>query len=215
MKGRLRNVKISEQQDKFARFDDTSLANLDNLCAEYDKFILEFCCGTGDFLVEYASIQPKTFFIGIDYAENAIFRALKKAYNKKLNNCKFYNGYIQQAMEYFKEEFFDIIYISFPDPWPKYRHTNRRLVTTEFLNNVFKIIKKDGFCIVITDNKWYQDFIDYQLNKEISFIKYFNESWYTEDEERFLSTFCYFPSNYYKKAKEEGNIIRYYILKKK
>jgi len=214
MKGRLRNVKITEEQRVFAEFRDDDFATLSLLKNKFNKFILEFCCGTGDFLTEYAKIEPQTFFLGIDYAENAYLRALKKSYKNKLINCKFYNNYIQKAIENLVPEFYDIIYISFPDPWPKRRHTSRRLVTKQFLKEISVFLKKDGYCIIITDNKWYQEFIDNELNNEIEYEKFF-ENWFTEKEDEFLSNFKYFPSNYYNKAKKVGNVIRYYVLKNK
>lgn len=215
MKGRLRNVKIEDFHKNFALVNSDFLKNLPSLKQKFNKFIVEFCSGTGDFLVNYAALEKDTFFLGIDYAENAIFRAVKKAFNNNLENCKFFNGYIQHAIEYFENNFFDIIYISFPDPWPKKRHTNRRLVTKEFLNYLFNLIKDEGYCIIITDNIWYQKFIDEELLKIENFTKYFEQSWWTDDEDEFLQSFKYFPSNYYKKAKENGSNIRYYILRKK
>lgn len=217
MKGRLRNVKITQQQKDFAFYDIEKLQQLNDLKKTYSNFVVEFCCGTGDFLVNYASLVPATFFLGIDYAENAILRALKKAYNKNLQNCKFLNEYIQKAIEYFPIEFFDIIYISFPDPWPKRRHASRRLVTKDFLININKFIKDKGFCIIITDNCWYQQFIDKEIeNSEINkyYVKFWENDWYIEDEEKFLSSFYYYPSNYYIKAKSNHSKIRFYVLKK-
>lgn len=213
MKGRLRNVKISDEQRKFASFSISDLQNIKLFESHYSKFILEFCSGTGDFLMNYAEVEPKNFFLGIDYAENACLRALKKVYNKKLSNCKFINNNIHEVINYLENQFFDIIYINFPDPWPKKRHTNRRLVTDEFLCKINGLIKKEGYCIIITDNKWYQEFIDEQLKKINCYIKYYENSWFTEDEKEFSSTFGFFQSNYYLKAKKLNNIIRFYVLK--
>jgi tRNA (guanine-N7-)-methyltransferase len=214
MKGRLRNVKISDEQKKFASLLISDLQNLNQLASNYNKIILEFCSGTGDFLVNYAEVEPQSFFLGIDYAENAYLRALKKAYNKKLCNCKFMNIYIQEVLDYLEDQFFDIIYINFPDPWPKKRHANRRLVTDQFLCKINRLIKKGGYCIIITDNKWYQEFIDEQLSNINCFSMYYNDSWFTEDEKEFSSTFSFFQSNYYFKAKELNSKIRFYVLRK-
>ncbi|MFN3410595.1 MAG: tRNA (guanine(46)-N(7))-methyltransferase TrmB [Exilispira sp.] len=214
MKGRLRNVKINEQQRKFANFDQSNLSELIFYKDKYEKFILELCSGTGDFLVGYAEKEPESFFLGIDYAENAHIRALKKAFNLKLNNCKFINSYIQETLNYLPEEFFNTIYINFPDPWPKKRHINRRLVTKEFLCKINKFIKINGYCIIITDNNWYKEFIDEQIYQIKCYSKYFKDSWFTEDEEKFSSIFPLFYSNYYLKAKKLNNIVRFYILQK-
>ncbi len=213
MKGRLRSVKINTQQRSFASFNDEDFQILSLLKGNYNKFILEICSGTGDFLVEYAKLEPTTFFLGVDYAENAFLRALKKSFKYGLVNCKFRNDYIQNTIDKLLPEFFDIVYINFPDPWPKKRHASRRLVTSEFISRIYDLLKQNGFCIIITDNKWYQEFIDSQLVQEKKFQKMY-DFWYTEDQGKFLLNFNFFPSNYYNKAKLSSNIIRYYVLHK-
>lgn len=214
MKGRLRSVKINEEQKKFASIDLSNLSELMLNKDKYKKFILELCSGTGDFLVNYAQKEPESFFLGVDYAENAYLRSLKKAFGLKLNNCKFINACIQDTLNYLPDEFFSTIYINFPDPWPKKRHINRRLVTREFLCKINKFIKTSGYCIIITDNDWYKEFIDEQVYQIKCYSKYFEDSWFTEDEEKFYSIFPFFNSNYYLKAKKLNNIVRFYILQK-
>ena len=34
------------------------------------------------------------------------------------------------------------IYINNPDPWPKDKHINKRIIKTDFLNKLYKVLKE-------------------------------------------------------------------------
>ncbi len=139
MKGRLRNVKITEEAKSFALIGKEKIKDIkaveDKIDFEgkiFDKFIIEICSGTGDFLTQYAFFHPETLCLGIDYAENAIFRAVKKAYQKQIDNCKFCCNDANEVIDLLELNCVTLAYINFPDPWPKRRHEKRRLVTDKF-----------------------------------------------------------------------------------
>ena len=53
----------------------------------------------------------------------------------------------------------DIIYILFPDPWPKKKHYKRRLVSDILLKKIKKILKINGIIFVSTDSENYLNVI--------------------------------------------------------
>ena len=44
------------------------------------------------------------------------------------------------------------IFLNFSDPWPKKRHSKRRLTSESFLNEYYRILKKGAKLIFKTDN---------------------------------------------------------------
>ena len=50
---------------------------------------------------------------------------------------------------------FDKAYLNFPDPWPKKRHTHRRIFTHNFLSLVHSILKDNALFHAVTDDKSY------------------------------------------------------------
>lgn len=58
-----------------------------------------------------------------------------------------------KLLDYFSENQVDVLYLNFSDPWPKKRHTKRRLTYKDFLENYKKVLKKDGIIEFKTDNR--------------------------------------------------------------
>ncbi len=111
---------------------------------------LEIGMGKGDFIYNMALKYPDINFIGIEKYSGVIARAIKK-YPTKLNNLCIINMDALNLSEVFSKEI-DTIYLNFSDPWPKKRHSSRRLTSEIFLkiyDNIFKNKKK---IIMKTDN---------------------------------------------------------------
>ena len=55
--------------------------------------------------------------------------------------------------EYFDENSVEKIYLNFSDPWPKKRHTKRRLTYKDFLAEYRKVLRDGGTIEFKTDNR--------------------------------------------------------------
>ena len=89
-----------------------------------------------------------------------------------------------------------LIWIFFPDPWPKNRHAKRRLITSNFLKRIYKILKENSEIYIASDSTIYVRFI---LNSIYECKDYFQ--WVNQSEIN-LSIKDYFniETKYYKKA---------------
>ena len=79
------------------------------------------------------------------------------------------NGYFQVVAEdgrmwlkIFAPEEVDRIYLNFSDPWPKDRHSKRRLTSEGFINLYHTILNPDGYIQFKTDNR---DLFDFSVEK--------------------------------------------------
>ena len=95
---------------------------------EYNKNILEIGFGNGDNLVNMSLNKPNNLFIGCDAYYNGCVKLLKKIVNKNIKNIKIWPDDIHLIIKKFKKNFFDLILILQPDPWPKKKHKKRRLI---------------------------------------------------------------------------------------
>jgi len=135
------------------------------------ELVLEIGFGDGDFLIEMASMHPEKNFLGIEIKTKRFKFAVKKAEEKNYENLKFLHMNASIAIEeIFPKDVFSQVYINFPDPWPKDRHRKHRIVNTEFLQKLSKILKKDGILEIASDHK---DYITHSLDvfRDISFFK--------------------------------------------
>ena len=113
---------------------------------------IEIGTGKGKFIISKAIDNPNTNYIGIEKYDSPLVSAVKKLENLEIKNLKLI---CFDAL--FIEELFDKeiskIYLNFSDPWPKKRHSKRRLTSDSFLNLYNKISKNNINIKMKTDNK--------------------------------------------------------------
>ena len=150
---RLRNVKNAlETLNNSPYFVKSNNRGKWNTYFKNDNSIcLEIGCGKGDFLIEMARTYPNLNFIGIEKYESVLVRAIEKVNNLKISNICFLCLDALNINEYFAKEI-DTIYLNFSDPWPKKRHTKRRLTSPHFLELYEQIFKNTPHLILKTDN---------------------------------------------------------------
>jgi len=107
--------------------------------------------GKGKFIVENALKYPNINFIGIEKFDSVLVRAIQKLEEIEIPNLKLIRMDATRIDEVFNKEI-DKIYLNFSDPWPKDRHSKRRLTSHVFLEKYDKIFKQDKIIEMKTDN---------------------------------------------------------------
>ncbi|MAI29674.1 MAG: tRNA (guanosine(46)-N7)-methyltransferase TrmB [Rickettsiales bacterium] len=128
--------------------------------------MLEIGFGMGDFLINYAIQNPSWNVIGIEVYRAGIGKVLRTIKKNEVNNLRLIEGdAVEICQKMFGEKTFQTINLFFPDPWPKKKHHKRRIVDTEFIKNVAKILDSSGVFFCSTDNENYANFIKNKLNE--------------------------------------------------
>ena len=123
------------------------------------KICIEIGMGKGDFISNMAKLNPDNVYIGIELSPQVLALAIKKLNRFEeenglsLKNLYFMSFDALKLLDYFSENQVDGLYLNFSDPWPKKRHTKRRLTYKDFLENYKKVLKKDGIIEFKTDNR--------------------------------------------------------------
>lgn len=114
---------------------------------------IEIGMGKGDFLLGMALKYPNINFIGIEKYDSIMARAIQKieGLEEIPKNIRLIRMDAKEIDLVFKKEI-DTIYLNFSDPWPKKRHSERRLTSNTFLKKYDSIFKKDKKIIMKTDN---------------------------------------------------------------
>ena len=113
---------------------------------------IEIGMGKGQFLMQLATQNPNINYLGIERYTSVLFRALQKMEQEPLNNLKFLCVNAEILPEIFEKDEVDRIYLNFSDPWPKDRHSKRRLTSREFLKRYNTFLKPNGVIEFKTDN---------------------------------------------------------------
>lgn len=123
-----------------------------------DKFShisLEIGFGKGEHLLDLAEKNPDKAFIGCEPYMNGYAYAICQAFEKGLNNIRFFRHNVLYLLDHLSDHMIDQIYILFPDPWPKTRHHKRRIIQESTLTLFHKKLKAAGHITIGTDHTNY------------------------------------------------------------
>lgn len=119
-------------------------------------FVWEVGSGHGHFLAAYSAAHPDECCIGIDIAADRIARANRKRERARLANLHFVRADADDFLAAMpRNARFTAIFILFPDPWPKRRHSKNRLMTSEFLAAAGAMAEKGARLFFRTDHEPY------------------------------------------------------------
>lgn len=165
---RLRNVKNKEEilnnSNYFMGTGEEFIGKWSNVFKNNNPIYVEIGMGKGKFIIENAIKYPNINFIGIEKYDSVVAKCLPKI-PEGLDNLKILRMDALNIDKVFLKEI-DRIYLNFSDPWPKVRHSLRRLSSKVFLKKYDSIFKNDKEICMRTDNR---DLFVYSL---LSFSEY-------------------------------------------
>ncbi len=145
--------------------------NWNKLFDNNNPIYIEIGMGKGKFILENALNNPQINYIGIEKYDSVIVRAIQKTNDIELNNLYLVKMDAINLLNIFDKEI-DTIYLNFSDPWPKKRHTKKRLTSEVFLGIYDKIFRNKKKIIMKTDNIGLFNYSVESLNKNGYKIEY-------------------------------------------
>ena len=133
---------------------------------------LEIGTGKGRFINTIARERPQVNFLGIEMEESVIAMALRKTVNNRLPNIQYLLANGNQVADFFSPHSIQRMFLNFSDPWPKRRHTKRRLTSPRFLAQYRSILKPGAPLEFKTDNR---NFFEYSLKSFNNFGLVFDD----------------------------------------
>lgn len=118
---------------------------------------LEIGFGGGEHLAGQAAREPQTVFIGAEPFQNGVASALRHIDEAGLANVRIHAGDARDLLGWMPDASIGRVFIMFPDPWPKGRHHKRRLVQTETVAELARVLKPGGSLRFATDWAEYAD----------------------------------------------------------
>jgi len=182
--------------------------NWHSLFGNDNPIYIEIGMGKGNFVIGNAKRYPNVNFIGIEKFDSILALALKKMDELELPNLKVIRMDAFDIDKVFNHEI-SKVFLNFSDPWPKKRHTNRRLTSPVFLdkyNNLFKDIK---VIEMKTDNQGLFEYSLCSFNENGYFINEISLDLHNSDKDDNIMT------EYEKKFSDKNNRIYYVKVTKK
>lgn len=201
--GRIKSRKLSLQKNEvLEKLLPLYIIDFTKKTNNSSKKVLEIGFGFGDFLFAKASTNLDKLFFGFEPHINGYVNLLGKLQKNPLSNLSISTQDVRTELPKFCDDYFDEVYILFPDPWPKTKHFKRRLINVDFLDNILsKKMKKNAILTIATDHDSYKTWILSQIlnSKNFSWMANSKKDWQI------------FPKNwittkYQKKAGLEGRV---------
>jgi tRNA (guanine-N7-)-methyltransferase len=150
----------------------TDLLSIDNVFTSKAPLEVEIGCGKGRFLLSRAASHPQSNFLGIDRMLRRLRKTDKKIIRAGLTNVKLLRIEASYAFDkLLPPSSVSVIYVFFPDPWPKRRHHPRRLFSPAFMNSLQKVLIPGGLIYLATDHIDYSDWIRKLFSEDHRFEK--------------------------------------------
>lgn len=153
--------------------DDTGLFSKDK------SICIEFCSGNGDWVIEKARQNPSQYWVAVEMQFERVRKIWSKMNNQNISNLLIVCGKAQDFVShYLPDNSADEIFVNFPDPWPKARHSKHRLIQKEFIDQLARIVKVDGKATYATDDPTYCQQMVNEMRAHPSWTSQFPDPFY-------------------------------------
>ena len=170
------------------RIDATAKVDLKGCFAEpKTNYCLEIGFGDGQHLAALALAQPQNGFIGVEVYQNGVANLLNLLTGIKegdecdkadeigliqgrADNIRVFDDDVRLLFKALPDAAFSKIYLLFPDPWPKKKHSSRRFINPDNLRELARLLKKGGILQIATDHQVYKRWVLEQMRANADFV---------------------------------------------
>jgi tRNA (guanine-N7-)-methyltransferase len=119
--------------------------------------VVEVGSGQGEAVVAAATRAPGTRFLAVEVYEPGLARTARNAAEAGVDNLRLVEANAPEVLAALPEASVDELWVFFPDPWRKARHTKRRLVDAGFCRQAARVLRSGGSLRLATDWASYAD----------------------------------------------------------
>jgi len=116
--------------------------------------------GKGRFLLELAAARPEIDLLGVERARKYFELVCHRAARRGISNVRMLHTTGEDLIfRLLPERSVAVMYVLFPDPWPKKRHHKRRFFRRENVEGIARVLEPGGRLLVKTDHPEYAEVI--------------------------------------------------------
>ena len=117
---------------------------------------LDMGCGKGSFTTELAKRHPERLILAADVLSGRLRKLVKRNQREGVENMRVLKAEGRMLIaRLLPDAALDRLHILCPDPWPKDRHSGNRLLTSNFMTHIHRVLKTDGTWHFSTDDLEY------------------------------------------------------------
>ena len=117
---------------------------------------LDMGCGKGSFTTELAKRHPERIILAADMLSGRLRKLVSRNIRENVSNMRVLKAEARMLIaRLLPDRTLDRIHILCPDPWPKDRHSGNRLLSSDFMTHIHRVLKDDGVWHFSTDDLEY------------------------------------------------------------
>ena len=117
---------------------------------------IEVGVGNSPFLIEVADREPDYNYLGLEYSHKRVIKFLKKVHQAGLENIRMLHLNSDRLFDkHIAPGSVEHLFVNFPDPWPKRRHSKKRFIARERLETAVRLLAPGGGFSLRTDARDY------------------------------------------------------------
>jgi tRNA (guanine-N7-)-methyltransferase len=150
------NIAISPTKKILGAEFEKKIEDFESIAFDKAKVSVEVGFGSGRHILYQAKRNPDTLFIGLEIHTPSAQQLLKQVAIQELDNIWVVNYDARLFLEMLPSNLCEQIFVHFPVPWDKKPH--RRVISTPFLKESMRVLRKDGRLELRTDSDnyfWY------------------------------------------------------------
>ncbi|UWF78261.1 MULTISPECIES: tRNA (guanosine(46)-N7)-methyltransferase TrmB [Microbacterium] len=152
--------------------------------------IVEIGSGQGHAIVSAAASRPDDDFLAVEVFRAGLARTMRDADRAGVRNLRLAEANAPEVLStYLPEAAASEVWIFFPDPWHKKRHTKRRLVRPGFPATAARALRDGGTLRLATDWEGYALQMREVLDEAPEFERAFDGDWAERFDGRVMTAF--------------------------
>ncbi len=117
---------------------------------------LDMGCGKGSFTTELAKRHPERLILAADMLSGRLRKLVKRNARENVDNMRVLKVEARLLIaRLLPDGSLTRLHILCPDPWPKGRHRGNRLLSSDFMTQIHRVLKSDGVWHFSTDDPAY------------------------------------------------------------
>jgi len=151
---------------------------------------VEIGSGQGHQIVAAAAAHPDRDFLAVEVFRAGLARTMLDADREGVRNLRLAEANAPEVLEHLLPEgSVDELWVFFPDPWHKNKHTKRRLIAPDFTRVAARALRPGGVLRLATDWQDYADQMREVLDEAPDFDRAFAGEWAERYDGRVLTAF--------------------------
>ena len=125
---------------------------------KYEAVELDLGCGKGSFSTALAKKFPQRLILGADVMIGRLKKLQKRNERENVNNMLLLRSEAKNLLGYMiGDGVLKRIHLLCPDPWPKGRHRGNRLLCSDFVIKIHRVLAENGEFHFSSDDEYYHN----------------------------------------------------------